>query len=103
MFSLHLVADHLHELLEESVEDSLATYDMFIGLAPQFREQAAQLLHETGEAIQEPARRERVLRAAAAVAAGKRCSAAAGESGQQEAAPQADSIDEWHVRKRKCR
>lgn len=99
MFSLHLVADHLHELLAEDVENSLATYDMFIGLAPQFRRQAAQLLRETGEAIQDPVRRERVLRAAEAVAGGAPCSHTEGESGPP-TAPQANASDEWQVRKR---
>ena len=100
MFSLHLVADHLHELLaEDDVENSLATYDMFIGLAPQFRGQAAQLLRETGEATRDPVRRERVLRAAEAVAGGEPCAHTDGESGQPSAPPE-NASDEWHIRKR---
>jgi hypothetical protein len=80
MYSLHLVADHLFELLPEDVENSLSTFDMFIGLAPQFREQAAQLLRDTAAGIQDPGRRARVLRAAEAVARGERCAIAADES-----------------------
>lgn len=99
MYSLHLVADHLFELLPEDVENSLSTYDMFIGLAPQFRGQAAQLLRETAAGIQDPERRERVLRAADAVAKGEPCALAEDGSTRQQASHNTITLDEWERQK----
>jgi hypothetical protein len=74
LYSLHLVADHLHEVPDEVVESQLVTYDMFIGLAAvPCRQPAAQLLREAATRCAGATRRDRLLRAAEAVEKGEPC------------------------------
>jgi|GEM_PF-2227778 hypothetical protein len=72
--SLHLVADHLHELPDEVVESQLVTYDMFIGLseAP-CRQQAGALLREAATRCTDLERRNRLVQAAESVEKGEPC------------------------------
>src|ERR1700738_186371 len=74
LYSLNLVADHLHEVPDEVLESQLVTYDMFIGLsAVPCRPPAAQLLRTAAARCSDAGRRDRILRAAEDVEKGVAC------------------------------
>ncbi len=69
---LESIARYLVSLPDEAVEGLLATYDALVGVsAPEQRPVAADLLRRNAASAQDPARRDRLLRAADAVAAGQ--------------------------------
>jgi len=77
-------------LPDESIEDQLVVFDALLNVSdPEQRPSAARLLKAAAETASDPARRARLLKASAAVAAGQPCAFTPdGLSGQQAAAAQ---------------
>src|SRR5258708_3661614 len=66
------IAQTLCDVPDDSLESQLVTFDMLVGLGDD-RPAAANLLREAAGRCSDPRRRERVLRAAVAVALGEPC------------------------------
>lgn len=98
--ALESIAGLLTSLPQQSVEDLLVTFDALVGVSDEsLRPAAAQLLRKTAETSQDPARRERLLSAAGAVAAGQPCALTAdGLTAKQAAAAQTVTQEEWEDR-----
>jgi len=84
-------------LPDESIEDQLVVFDALLNVSdPEQRPSAARLLKGAAEAATDPGRRARLLKASAAVAAGQPCAFTPdGLSGQQAAAAQTVSGEDW--------
>jgi hypothetical protein len=78
--ALESIAGLLSSLPDESVEGLLVTFDSLLAVSEGLsRPTAAQLLRNAADACRDPARRDRLLEAAAAVAAGQPCALAANQ------------------------
>jgi hypothetical protein len=86
--------------LDESVEDALVTFDVLVGVSDAgSRSASAQILRNAAAACQYPARRDRLLKAADAVAAGEPCALTPeGLTAKQAAAAQTVTQQEWEER-----
>src|SRR5712692_4938865 len=89
------IAQTLCDVPDDSVESQLATFDMLAGLGDN-RPGAARLLREAAGRCSDPQRRERVLRAAGAVALGEPCTLNEQElTWKQAAEANAITLEEW--------
>ena len=89
------IAQTLSDVPDDSLESQLVTFDMLVGLGDD-RPAAAKLLREAAGRCSDPQRRERVLRAAVAVALGEPC--ALNEHGltwKQAAEANTITLEEW--------
>lgn len=98
--ALESIAGMLPSLPDESVEGMLVTFDTLAGISgDELRPAAAQLLRSAAASCQNPPRRDRLLSAAEAVAAGRPCALTAdGLTWQQAAAAQTVTQEEWEKR-----
>jgi hypothetical protein len=98
--ALQSIAGLLVSLPDESVEGMLVTFDALAGVSDEaLRPAAAQLLRNAAGSCQDAARRERLLKAAAAVAAGQPCALTPGGlTWKQAAAAQTVTQAEWDER-----
>jgi hypothetical protein len=98
--TLETLAGLLPSLPAESVEGLLVTFDTLVGVSDgAVHPVAAQLLRHAAESAQDVARRERLLGAAGAVAAGEHCAPTAGRlTAKQAAAVQTVTHAEWKER-----
>jgi hypothetical protein len=82
------------------VEDQLVVFDSLVNVSePEHRPEAAQMLRGAAASSSDPERRERLLRAAEAVDAGRPCAFTPdGLSAQQAAASQTVTAAEWEQR-----
>jgi hypothetical protein len=97
---LELIARSLPHLPPESVESMLVTFDTLANLAGEAsRPEAVRFLQDAAAQCQDPASKERLLRAADAVAAGEPCALTPeGLTGQQAAAASTITLEEWQAR-----
>jgi hypothetical protein len=97
--ALESIAGFLATLPDESVEDLLVSYDSLVAVSgPDARPLAALLLRRAAEGATD-ARRERLLRAAAAVEASQPCALTSdGLTAQQAAAAQTETLEQWEER-----
>ena len=97
---LESIAGLLPGLPDESVEGLLVTFDSLTANSEEsLRPAAAQLLRRAAESCQDPARHNRLLRAATAVAAGEPCALTPdGLTWKQAAAAQTVTQAEWEAR-----
>jgi hypothetical protein len=98
--ALESIAKTLPGLPVEALESMLVTLDTLVGLADTAqRPVAARFLRDAASLCQNPANVERLLRAADDVAAGRPCALTPeGLTGQQAAAAQTMSLEEWQAR-----
>ena len=97
---LESIARLIPSLPEPAIEQQLLTFDALLGVSDlPTRPAAAQLLRDASAASPDPACRERLLRAADAVAAGEPCAFTPdGLSAKQAAAAQTVTQQEWEER-----
>lgn len=98
--TLESIAKVLPTLPDESVEDLLVSFDALVGVSDaEFRPASAQILRNTAAACQNLARRDRLLKAAEAVAASQPCALTPeGLTAKQAAAAQTVTQQEWEER-----
>jgi hypothetical protein len=98
--ALKSIVELLPNLPDESVEGLLVTFDALVGVSDEvLRPSAAQLLRDAAETSRDPTRRDRLLSAASAVAAGQPCALTAdGLTAKQAAAAQTVTKEEWEDR-----
>ena len=95
--ALESIAGLLASLPDESVEDLLVTFDSLVGVSDaETRPGATLMLRRIATSSQNPTRRDRLLRAAAAVETGQPCALTPeGLSAQQAAAAQSATQEQW--------
>lgn len=98
--ALESIAGILAGLPDECVEDLLVTFNSLVGVSDAgARPGAAAMLRRAAESAQSQTRRERLLRAAAAVEAGEPCALTPeGLTAQEAAAAQSVTQEEWERR-----
>jgi hypothetical protein len=96
---LKSIAGSLLEVPADAVESLLVTFDTLAGLTDDAgRADAARMLREAAGRTGDPVRRERLERAADAVAAGEPCALTPdGLTGRQAAAAQTMTLEEWQA------
>jgi hypothetical protein len=95
--TLQIIAQGLDRVPDEAVESQLVSFDALLGIpGMNLRADGVRLLRGAAEACTDPARRDRILKAAQAVEAGEPCAwTPEGLTGSQAAAAQTATLQDW--------
>jgi hypothetical protein len=95
--TLESIASVFPALTDQAIEENLVIFDSLLNVAdPKYRAPAAELLRKAAESSQTPQRHERLLKAAAAIAAAEPCAFTPdGLSAKQAAEASTVTADQW--------